>query len=332
MKVVVFERFGEPGEVLEVRDVPEPQPGAGQVRVRMRLCPINPSDLMVVRGKYGRLPRLPASPGFEGMGIVEAAGPGLLRLLRRLRPGKRVVVLHGKGGTWQEQVVVSARQVVPLPDDIPDEQAASFFVNPATVLAMTHYVVTIPAKAWVLQTAAASSLGRMLLKLGKWAGFRTINVVRRPEQVAELLKAGGDAVICSSTESIPDRVQQITGGLGVKFAFDAVGGATGTAVIQALAPGGRMLLYGTLSGEPISLDPRTLMVGEKRLEGFWLSEWVSRQGPLTMLGLFGFIRKLMRQGVLTSEVSSAHAVTDIQAAVHQAEMPGRQGKVLLRVS
>jgi NADPH:quinone reductase-like Zn-dependent oxidoreductase len=222
--------------------------------------------------------------------------------------------------------------VVPLPDDIPDEQASSFFVNPATVLAMTHYVVTIPLKEWVLQTAAASSLGRMLLKLGKWAGFRTINVVRRPEQAAELLKVGGDAVICSSTESIPERVQQITGGSGVKFAFDAVGGATGTAVIQALAPGARMLLYGTLSGDPISVDPRSLMVGEKRLEGFWLSEWVSRQGTLTMLGLFGFIRKLMREGVLTSEVASTHSLADLQAAVRQAEMPGRHGKVLLRVS
>lgn len=77
MKAVVFEKFGEPVEVLSVKDVPIPEPGPGEVRVRMLMCPINPSELLVVRGRYGVLPKLPATPGFEGVGIVEAAGPGL---------------------------------------------------------------------------------------------------------------------------------------------------------------------------------------------------------------------------------------------------------------
>src|SRR5205085_3947186 len=131
-KAIVFERFGEPGEVLQVRDVPRPDPGKNQVRVRMLASPINPSDLMVVRGRYGRLPTLPATPGFEGVGIIEAVGPGLLRLLRGLKPGRRVAVLNGTGGNWQEQVVLSARQVVPVADDLPDEQVAMVLVTPAT--------------------------------------------------------------------------------------------------------------------------------------------------------------------------------------------------------
>src|SRR5919109_1587817 len=98
MKAVVFERFGDPALVLQVRDVPAPEPGPGQVRVRMLASPLNPSDLLVVRGEYGRLPRLPATPGFEGVGVVDAAGPGLLRRLRRLSPGRRVAVPNGKGG------------------------------------------------------------------------------------------------------------------------------------------------------------------------------------------------------------------------------------------
>jgi NADPH2:quinone reductase len=330
MKALVFERFGEPAEVLQVRDVPAPEPGAGEVRVRMRLSPINPSDLLVVRGQYGRLPTLPATPGFEGIGVVEAAGPGLLRHLRGLRPGRRVAVLNGKGGNWQEQVVLPARQVVPLADDVPDEQAASFFVNPATALVMTQKVLRVPAGAWLLQTAAGSALGRMVIRLGKHSGFRTINVVRRREQTEELLRAGGDTVICTADEVVPERVRQITGGEGVRFALDAVGGTTGAAVAQSLAPAGRMLVYGTLSGEPIPLDPRTLMVGRKRIEGFWLSEWVREQGPLTMLGLFRTIQKLLRAGVLTSEVEATYPPEEIQAAVRQAEMPGRHGKVLLR--
>src|SRR5271168_1638866 len=109
MKAVVFERFGEPAEVLHVRDVPTPEPGPGQVRVRMIASPINPSDLMTIRGQYGRVPRLPATPGFEGVGVVDAAGPGLLKLLRGLKPGRRVAVLNAHGGNWAEHVVISAR-------------------------------------------------------------------------------------------------------------------------------------------------------------------------------------------------------------------------------
>ena len=78
MKAIVCEHFGDPADVLNVRDVPLPEPGPGQVRVRMLASPINPSDLLMVRGEYGRRPALPATPGFEGVGVVEAAGPGLL--------------------------------------------------------------------------------------------------------------------------------------------------------------------------------------------------------------------------------------------------------------
>src|SRR5438094_2006685 len=114
MRAVVFERFGEPREVLAVREVAVPEPGRGQVRVRMIASPINPSDLLVVRGQYGRLPQLPATPGFEGVGVVEEAGSGILPWWRR---GRRVAVLNGRGGNWQEHVVVPAKQVVPVPSD-----------------------------------------------------------------------------------------------------------------------------------------------------------------------------------------------------------------------
>jgi NADPH:quinone reductase-like Zn-dependent oxidoreductase len=328
MKVIVFDRTGEPEEVLQVREVPTPEPGPGQVRVRMLASPINPSDLLYIRGLYGKPPPLPATPGFEGVGIVDASGGGLMA--RRVM-GKRVAVLNRATGNWCEYAVVPARQAIPVPEELPVDQAATFFVNPASALVMTRYVLGVPAGAWLLQTAAGSALGRMVIRLGKQYGFRTINVIRRREQAEELLRLGGDAVICSSEESITARVQAITGGAGVPYAIDAVGGKIGSDAALALGAKGRMLVYGTLSMEPLTIDPRVLMVNHKTVEGFWLSEWAARQNIITMLLLIRRIGRLLRSGVLASEVGKTFSLDKIQEAVRQAAQPGRQGKVLLNI-
>src|SRR3712207_9078670 len=107
---VRFQEFGEPAEMLCVEDVTRPEPGAGEVLVRMRARPINPSDLLTVRGLYGSLPRLPATPGLEGMGEVEAVGEGV----SHPGAGRRVIPL-GAQGTWQEYVVAPGAQVIPVP-------------------------------------------------------------------------------------------------------------------------------------------------------------------------------------------------------------------------
>ncbi len=331
-KAVVLEQFGNPADVLRATQVPVSAPAAGQVRVRMLASPINPSDLLLVRGQYGYLPRLPATPGFEGAGVVEAVGRGLIAKLRGLRPGRRVAVLNARGGNWQEQVIVSAREVVPVREDLPVEQLASFFVNPATALVMTRSVLCVPPGAWLLQTAAGSALGRMIIRLAKHAGFRTINVVRRSEQVEELKNLGGDEVIATDTQNLEERVKQITGDQGVRYALDAVGGSTGLGAVRALSKGGRLLLYGTLSGEPIPIQPRDIMIGQKSVQGFWLSEWARQQSIWTMLRLFRNIERHLRAGILSSAVQESFPLERIQDAVRAAEAPARTGKILLRMN
>ncbi|MBI3410038.1 MAG: zinc-dependent alcohol dehydrogenase family protein [Planctomycetes bacterium] len=332
MKAVLFDRFGEPAEVLRVGDAAAQEPGRNEVCVRMILSPINPSDLLVVRGQYGRLPALPATPGFEGVGIIDAVGPGFFKRLRGLRPGRRVAALNGQGGNWREFVILPARQAVPLADDIPDEQAASFFVNPATALVMIQDVLRVRPGDWLLQTAAGSALGQMVVRLGRRLGFRTINVVRRNETAEELLRLGADEVIATDRERVEDRVRTITKGAGVRFALDAVGGETGLIAVRSLGVGGRMLVYGTLSNQPIPVDPRLLIAGQKRIEGFWLSEWMQAQGVLTILRLFRRIHAMMRVGILTTPVQATYALEHIGEAVRAADKPGRSGKILLKLS
>ncbi len=295
----------------------------------MIASPVNPSDLLVVRGRYGVLPRLPATPGFEGVGIVDKAGPGLLG---HWVEGKRVAAINSAGGNWAEYAVIPARQARPVPADIPDEQAATFFVNPATVLALVRHVLSVPKGEWLLQSAAGSTLGRMIIKLGRHDGFKTINVVRRTEAKEELIRLGGDAVISSSEGPIDEQVKQVTGGDGVRYALDPIGGETGTAVFRSLASGGRLVVYGTLSGDPIQLDPRHLISGRKIVQGFWLGHWMRDRSIPSSLLLFREIAALIRQGVLSSEIGSSFGLAEVQEASHRAEAVARGGKVLLRIA
>src|SRR5262249_40235442 len=115
MKAIVFEQFGEPADVLRVQEVPTPEPGPGQVRVRMIASPVNPSDLLTARGLYGVLPTLPSTPGFEGVGVVDTIGPGILG---KLVKGKRVTAINPAGGNWAEYAVIPARMARPVAADI----------------------------------------------------------------------------------------------------------------------------------------------------------------------------------------------------------------------
>ncbi len=334
MRAVVYQTFGEPADVLQVRDVAELTPDRGEVLVRMLASPINPSDLMTVRGIYGQRPNLPATPGYEGVGVVEKAGSGLLG---RLLVGRRVAVLNKSGGNWADQAVVPANQCVPLPSDLPIEQAAMFFVNPVTAYVMTQRVLAVPAGEWLLQSAAGSSLGQMVIRLARHTGFKTINIVRRAEQADELRKIGSDEVVVFNGEeddpaSLVDQVMRVTNGQGVRYAIDPVGGRTGTAMTRCLRDGGRMLVYGTLSGDPIELDSRDLLTYTASIEGFWLAKWMASAGLPRRLATVRAVTRLMKAGVLVNDVGESFSLDRVTDAVRHSEAKARGGKAWIRIA
>jgi NADPH:quinone reductase len=334
MKSIRFESLGEPSTVLRCVQTDPPVPKHGEVLVRMLASPVNPSDLMYVRGRYTTAPRLPASPGFEGVGIVESSGGGLRGRFFR---GKRVVVLNRVGGNWSEYVVVPSHQVIPISAALPVEQAATFFVNPATAWVMTQEVLRVPPGGWLLQTAAASSLGRMIIRLGKHRGFRTFNVVRRESQVAALKALGADHVEVfdgpsGTVDALRQSIQQVTGMDGVLYAVDAVGGETASAVLSCLARKGHMLVYGTLSSAPMQFSPRTMMTVGSRLDGFWLGNFMTEVSLPFKLRLVRRITQLIQQGILATTIRGTYALDDVCTAVAEAERPDQEGKILIRMN
>lgn len=329
MKSVRFRQYGEPAKVLAVEERPVPEPGQDEARVRMLATPVNPSDLLYVRGLYaGVRAHFPAPAGFEGVGIVDALGPGTQDLAR----GQRVSVVNGQGGNWAEYTLVSVRDLIPVADDVPDEQAASFVINPASAILMLHHVLAVPRGEWLLQSAAGSQIGRMLIRLAKRAGIKTINIVRRREAVAELRQLGADAVIVSTDGPIDEQVRDIAGPDGVRYVIDPVAGETGTQLFKALHEEGRMLVYGSLTGEPIRVgdDPRYILAGRRVLEVFWLGYWLPRLEAEARRQLMDAIAGLVRDGILETSPGRRYSLDQIGAAVTEAESARNQGKVLLR--
>jgi len=339
MKAIQFAHHGEPKDVLTVTDKSLPEPGEDQVRVRVLLSPINPSDLLYVRGHYsGVTPTFPAAVGFEGVGVVDALGPGV----QNLTVGQRVFARNSQGGNWAEYAVLPSAKAFRAPEGIPDEQVASLLINPASAILMVRRVLRVPRGEWLLQSAAGSELGRMIIRLAKRDGIRTLNVIRRKEGAAELEALGADAVIVSTDGPIDEQVSKIVGPEGIRYAIDPVAGQTGTEIFRSLHRDGRMLVYGSLTGEPIRVgeDPRFTLSGRRTLEVYWLGYWLQHldesgfypSGTPAMVQLIDEIADLMREGVLVTSPGTKYPLDEIQAAVIQAESVGRSGKVLLAPS
>ena len=170
-----------------------------------------------------------------------------------------------------------------------------------------------------------------MIRLAKHGGIRTINVVRRRESVAELKQLGADAVIVSADGPIDEQVRDIAGSGGVRYAVDPVAGETGTQMFRALHEEGRMLVYGSLTGEPIRVgdDPRYILAGRRVVEVFWLGYWLPRLETEARRQLMDSIAGLVRDGILETSPGPRYSLDQIGAAVTQAESAGHQGKVLL---
>jgi NADPH:quinone reductase-like Zn-dependent oxidoreductase len=171
--------FGEPSEVIELDTVSNPVLGPEEVLVSMEAAPVNPSDLVLVRGMYGVRPALPFSLGAEGVGRVTQTGSKVDVALQ----GKRVLILPTyEQGTWADHVVVPVRNIVPISDDADPLQLSMVGINPATAyLLLSRYVSLMPGD-WIGQTAANAAMGQYLIALAKLAGVKTLNVVRREEE------------------------------------------------------------------------------------------------------------------------------------------------------
>jgi NADPH:quinone reductase-like Zn-dependent oxidoreductase len=330
MRAVELRAYDGKLESLALVEKPVPAPGPGQVLVRVAAAPINPSDLMFVRGLYGFKKELPVVPGFEGSGTVVAGGGGLLA---RLLEGRRVACAAAspdiRDGTWAEYVVTPARLSVPLRRDVDLEQAAMMLVNPLSAWALLDIARRAGHRA-VVQTAAASALGRMVIRLGHRFAVTVLNIVRRPEQVEQLraLGAAADRVLNSTDSDFDRRLKESCGRFGTTLGFDAVGGELTACLLKAMPPHSRILVYGALSQEACRVDPSSLIFEGKRVEGFWLSQWLRDRSLIGQLRLARQVQRLLPTE-FKSDVQARFPLSAVAEALNRYTTNMSAGKVLL---
>lgn len=323
MKAITFETPGLPTEILQLTELPLPEPQAGEVLLKVLLASINPSDLMFVQNRYGIRPVFPTSrAGFEGVGLVEACGEGV-----NMPIGTRVSFTTV--GAWGEYTTAVARSLIPVPASMSDETAAQLFVNPFTAYAMVLESGVGPGE-YLMLSAAGSAFGKMVIQICKLKGIKTIGTVRRPDMIESLKALGADEIIDVSVENPAKRVKEITNGQGVSCILDAVAGPAAAQLLPCLARGGKMVVYGSLSLEDMPVNAGLLIFKEISIRGFWLSSWVKNADPAHRKEVFEQVVKLLADGTFHLPVEAIYPLEDIAKAVRHADTEGRTGKVLVR--
>jgi mitochondrial enoyl-[acyl-carrier protein] reductase / trans-2-enoyl-CoA reductase len=324
MKAVQIKSFGSPLEVAECVELPNPgAPGPDQALVALEASPINPSDVLTLSAQYGILPKLPAVPGNEGLGRVIEVGSQV----KNVRAGD-VVLLPAGAGVWREKLLVPAARLVPMPPQADRQQLAMLTVNPPTALLLLRDIVALNPDEWVIQNAANSGVGSYLITLAKLRGLKTVNVVRREALVGSLKSLGADAVVVDAPD-LHKRIAEATSQQPIRLAIDAIGGEATARLAHSVAPGGTVVNYGAMSGEPCRVAQQDLIFRNVTLRGFWLAHWFNQATPADQMGVFGQLITLVAEGKLHTKVEATYPLSRIKDALGHAMKPGRDGKILL---
>ena len=318
MRAVRIHRHGGP-EVLEVADVPEPQPGPGEVRVRHKAIGLNFIDTYQRTGLYPV--KLPATLGMEAAGEVNAVGEGV----KALRVGDRVVY-QGQPGTYAEANVVKADRAVKLPDDVSFETAAAVFLKGLTAEFLTR-IRPLERGDWVWVHAAAGGVGSVLAPWLKDMGVRVVGSCSAEK--ADKARANGcEAVVVYGEGDTAARVREAAGGTGVQVAFDSVGKDTLDLSLKALAKRGLLVSYGNASGAPRAVEPLELSRGGSLfLTRPTLFDYVATRPELEAASARLF--EVIERGAVTVDIGQTFPLAEARAAHEALEGRRTTGATLL---
>ncbi|WCL49842.1 zinc-binding dehydrogenase [Leptospira sp. GIMC2001] len=274
MKGIILTNYTENPQLEFSAERKNPELKPNQVLIKNAYGSINPSDLMFLRGLYGIKKKLPVVPGFEGSGTVEEVGSEI----KHLKKGDRVACVSSSGdGTWGEFMATEEENCIPLLDSVSLEAGASIFVNPMTAWAMVNRAIK-SGHTGIVQTAGASALGKMVVRICKEKNIPLISIVRRDDQVAALHEIGAEHVVNSSSAKFDREFMVLAKKQNTTYLLDAVAGEVAGKALTLMPAKSTLLSYGALSEKEIPIHAGIMIFQDKKVEGFWLTYWIQEIG------------------------------------------------------
>ena len=321
-KQLVFRSNGKPAEVLEIEpdSLISQAPDPGEVLVRILATPINPADLNTIEGTYGVKASLPATPGIEGCGVVEASASSNFEV------GDRVIFLR-RSSTWATHTTVPGDSLFKLPVEIDQFQAAMLKVNPATAWRLLHGFAALGKGDWIVQNVGNSAVGRCVIQLANDLGIRTISFVRRAALFEELLALGADQVFLDDDTGVAS-AREVLGGTNAALAFNAVGGDSALRLMKLLREGGTHITYGAMGRKPVTIPNGLLIFRDIRICGLWVTRWIENAPVDEVQAVYTNLAARVTAGKLVQPVDSTYPLEAFQEALNRLEAPDRTGKIL----
>ena len=271
MRAVICQRHGPP-EDLVVEDIDPPQPGSGEIQIRVKAIALNFFDILIIENKYQTKPDLPFSPGAEVAGMVEKIGDGVSDFV----PGDKVLGYLGYG-CCREIVTGNARRFAKMPAKLDFAEASGLTVTYGTSLHALRDRARLESGETLVVLGAAGGVGQAAVEIGKILGARVIAAASSDEKLAFCRAIGADETINYEHQDFRTRVKQLTAGSGANVVFDPVGGALAEPALRAMAWEGRYLVIGFASGEIPRLPLNLVLLKGCEIVGVYWGSYIERQ-------------------------------------------------------
>ena len=328
-KIVRFHRTG-PAEVLQIEEVPLPEPGPGEVRLRVKAIGLNRAEVSFREGRYLVQPSLPSRLGYEAAGIVGAVGPdGDVSLLGQARSTVPAFAAD-QYGVYGEVAIVPASCLAEYPASLSPELATSIWMQYLTAWGALCHLGQMTAGDYVLITAASSSVGVAAIEMARAEGAFPIAVTRTEAKKQALLDAGAHDVIVTDTEDLAERAIQVTGGKGARLIFDPIGGPILKQLAAAAAVHGIIFEYGGLSSEPTPFPLFAALTKSLTVRGYTLFEFTISDAQVRRQGE-RYIYDHLVSGALRPRIARMFPFAEIVEAHRYMESNQQIGKIVVTV-
>jgi NADPH:quinone reductase-like Zn-dependent oxidoreductase len=332
VKIVRFHKIGPP-EVLQLDDVPLPEPGYGEVRLRVKAIGLNRSEIHFRQGRYRFSPKLPSKIGYEASGIVDAIGSGVQPSIVG-KTFSTVPSFPADGfGVYGEIAIVPATAIAEYPAHLSYEEGAAIWMQYLTAYGALVREAGLQRQDFVVITAASSSVGIAAIEITKQQGAIAIATTRTRAKTAQLLAIGADHVIVTNEEDLVDRVKDITAGGGARVIFDPIGGNGLTALAEAAAPSALILEYGIMADEPTPYPLSLALKKHLTIKAYTLFERVANpdQFPAEFAAAKKYVFDHISTRGLRPIISRTFPLCEVVDAHRFMESNAQVGKIVLTV-